>query len=50
MRTMLKNGNGNGKRETCRMDWKSMRERCNAMRIGFERKNGNGKRERCRMD
>ena len=46
MRTMLKNGNGNGKRETCRMDWKSMRERCNAMRIGFERKNGNGKRER----
>ena len=32
------------------MDWKRMRERCNAMRMDFERKNGNGRRERCRMD
>ena len=36
--------------EWSRMDWKSVRERCNAMRIGIERKNGDGRRERRRMD
>ena len=32
------------------MDWKSVRERCIAMRIGIERKNGNGMRGVCRSD
>ena len=50
MRMEFERKNGNGKRERRRMEWKSMRERCIAMRIGIERKNGNGKRERCRMD
>ena len=50
MRMDFERKNGNGMCGRWRMDWKRMRERCNAMRMDFERKNGNGMDGVCRSD